>query len=143
MDDAKRKRLEAAGYVVGDYGDLLGHTDAEWKMIEYKLALRRAVRDLRDARGISQAQLAKRMGTGQARIAKIEGTSEEVGIDLMLRAFFELGGNPADLAIPERVRARGGNAPEAWTPEAVVGIPPEMKTRKGTKANSSGVKVGR
>ena len=39
MDSEKRKRLEAAGYAVGDASDFLGLTDAETELVELKVRL--------------------------------------------------------------------------------------------------------
>ncbi len=46
MDEAKRKRLEAAGWAFGDYGDFLGLTDAERRQVELRGTL---PEDLRSA----------------------------------------------------------------------------------------------
>ena len=61
MDEAKRRRLEAAGYRVGTVDELLGLTVEESALIEMKLALRLAVRARRESHGLTQEQLAERL----------------------------------------------------------------------------------
>ena len=47
MDEAKQKRLEAAGYKVGTVAEFLGLTQAESELIEIKLAFTYALIDQR------------------------------------------------------------------------------------------------
>jgi ribosome-binding protein aMBF1 (putative translation factor) len=101
MDEAKRKRLEAAGWTMGDYGDFLGLTDAERQHVELRGDLRRAVRRLREAKGLTQRALGKMIGSTQSRVAKVETGTGEVSLDLMFRAFFALGGKLEDLTDPK------------------------------------------
>jgi transcriptional regulator with XRE-family HTH domain len=96
MDPEKRKRLEAAGYRIGDYGDFLGLTDAEREIVEFRFRLFTAIRDLRTRAGLSQAEFAARIGTSQPRAAKIE-QGVGVSLDLMLKSYFALGGTLGDL----------------------------------------------
>ncbi len=100
MDEAKRKRLEAAGWTMGDYGDFLGLTDAERQHVELRGDLRHAVRRLREAKGMTQRALGKMIGSTQSRVAKVEAGSGEISLDLLFRAFFALGGKLADLTEP-------------------------------------------
>lgn len=121
MDGAKRAALEAAGFRFGDYGDFLGLTDGERALIEMRLSLARAVRRLRAARGLTQGELAARMKSTQARVAKIEAVSTEASLDLMFRALFALDGTLADLDGPgEPAEPADASAlPVAATAEAV------------------------
>ena len=91
MDEAKRRRLEAAGYRVGTVDEFLGLTDEDTALIEMKLALRRAVRARREASGMTQAALAERLGSSQSRVAKLEGTDPAVSLDLLVRALLAMG----------------------------------------------------
>jgi DNA-binding XRE family transcriptional regulator len=100
MDEAKRKRLEAAGWTVGDYGDFLGLTEAERQHVELRIALSDAVRRFREAKGLTQKALGKMIESTQARIAKVESGTVEVSLDLMFRAFFAAGGKLEDLTCP-------------------------------------------
>jgi DNA-binding XRE family transcriptional regulator len=98
MDDKQRRRLEAAGFAVGTVRDFLGLSDAEAELVETKVALARAIRERREAAGVSQVEVAKRIGSSQSRIAKIEVPDPHVTTDLMLRAFYAVGGRLADFA---------------------------------------------
>jgi DNA-binding XRE family transcriptional regulator len=55
------------------------------------LALARKVRALREKRGLTQAELAERAGTGQAAIARIESGKATPKLDLLARIAVALG----------------------------------------------------
>ncbi len=99
MDAQTRAALEAAGWKVGDAADFLGLTEEEQQMIEFRLAVGRGVRRLRESHLLTQQQLAERIGSSQSRVAKIEAASNEVSLDLMLRGFFSAGGRLSDLVL--------------------------------------------
>ena len=67
--------------------------DAEVALVEAKLRLGDVVRTVRQRRHLSQAALAKLMGSSQSRVAKVENRDTEVSLDLQLRAIFAA--NPA------------------------------------------------
>ena len=79
------------GWIEGSVQEFLGLSDAEAAYVETKLALTRAVRERRLALGISQAQMAKALGTSQSRFSFIEKGDPSVSLDLTLRALFETG----------------------------------------------------
>ncbi len=103
MDEAKRRRLEAAGYRVGTVDELLGLTAEESALIEMKLALRRAVRTRREEAGLTQTELAERLGSSQSRVAKLEGTDPAVSLDLLVRALLAMGATREEVARTIRV----------------------------------------
>jgi ribosome-binding protein aMBF1 (putative translation factor) len=110
MDKAKRERLEAAGFRVGDAEDFLELTEEERGLVELRLAVSRAVHRLRLQHGVTQQELAAKMKSSQSRVAKIEAASADVSLDLSFRALFAAGGRLADLvgrpsAFPPRKRA--------------------------------------
>ena len=108
MKTAKRQRLEAAGWKVGDAADFLGLTPEESRLIELRIAVTRAVRRCREARGMTQAELAARMKSSQPRVAKVEGGAADVSLDLAFKALFAAGGGMADVKPvrrPTKVRA--------------------------------------
>lgn len=88
MDLAKRQRLEAAGWKVGTVEEFLELTPVESELIELKLALGRKLKETRKSQNISQEELAKRMGSSQSRVAKIESGDPSVSLDLLARALF-------------------------------------------------------
>ena len=91
MDSAKRKRLESKGWVFGDVGDLLGLTPEEVRYIDLKIALSEALRPGRTIQGVTQQVLAKRLGSSQSRVAKMEAGDRSVSADLLLKALLALG----------------------------------------------------
>ena len=98
MNKARRNRLEAAGWKFGSAQDFLGLTDEEVRLIEIKIALSRGVRDLRRELGLTQSELAERLGSSQSRVAKIEGREGTVSIELMVRALLAMGATARDVA---------------------------------------------
>jgi DNA-binding XRE family transcriptional regulator len=91
MDSKKRKKLEAKGWVSGDAADFLGLTPEEARLIDLKLALRASIKEERTKKNVTQAELAKAMGSSQSRIAKMERGDPEVSVDLLLKALMALG----------------------------------------------------
>ena len=106
MKRSKRERLEAAGWRVGNASDFLGLTKEEAAFVEMKLALADSVRRRRQARRLTQTQLARRIGSSQSRVAKMEAADPSVSIDLLMRALLEMGASRAEVArtISKRVR---------------------------------------
>ena len=99
MDAEQRAKMEAMGYaVVDDAADWLELTEVERQIVDVRLRLGREIRRRRTEAGLSQAQLAERIGSSQSRVAKAEGTAPGVAIDLMMRAFFAAGGTVDELA---------------------------------------------
>ena len=98
MDKAKRKRLEARGWRVGTASDFLGLSAEEAALVEMKVSLSQALRARREARGLSQVALAKRLRSSQSRVAKMEAADQTVSIDLLLRGLVVLGATPRDIA---------------------------------------------
>jgi predicted XRE-type DNA-binding protein len=92
MDLAKRKRLEAAGWKVGDAADFLEMNDAERQLLDARVKLALAIRRQREARHLSQKALGIKLGTSQPRVAKIERAASDVSLDQLMRAFAAAGG---------------------------------------------------
>lgn len=98
MKDRKKSRLEAAGWRIGDADAFLGLTPEESALVEMKLVLSASVRERRIARRLTQGQLAKRLGSSQSRVAKIEAADPSVSLDLLVRSLLALGASRADVA---------------------------------------------
>lgn len=92
MTPEKRKRLEAAGYVVGDTRDFLGLTPEEVQLIDLRIRVSRAIKVAREKAGITQAQLAEKIGSSQPRIAVAEMAGKGASLDLLFRCLFAAGG---------------------------------------------------
>ncbi len=91
MHASKRKKLEAAGYKVGDVADFLNLSPEEAALIDVKVRLASQLVALRKKAKISQAVLAKRIGSSQSRVAKMEACDPSVSMDLMFKTAFALG----------------------------------------------------
>ena len=89
--EEKKKRLEAAGWKVGNAEDFLGLTPEESAYIDVKIALSDNFKVLRQQRKLSQVQTAQILKTSQSRVAKMEKGDPSVSTDLLLKALFTLG----------------------------------------------------
>ena len=98
MNKDKKKRLELAGWVVGDAAGFLQLSEEESRFLELKMALASGVRELRERSGLTQAALAERLGSSQSRVAKMEAGDPTVTVDLLLRSLLVLGASPRDIA---------------------------------------------
>ena len=61
MDKTKAKRLAAKGWNLGSAGEFLGLSAAEATLVDMKVSLSQALRARRQARGLSQVALARRL----------------------------------------------------------------------------------
>jgi predicted XRE-type DNA-binding protein len=93
MDEARRERLEAAGWRFGDAADFLQLTPDEAAFVEVKLALASYLRDLRRSTW-TQTQVAERLGSSQSRVAKMEAAHRSASLDLLVRSVLALGATP-------------------------------------------------
>jgi predicted transcriptional regulator len=91
MKASKRKQLEAAGWKVGSVSEFLELSDAEEMLVNMKLALAANVKTLRQQKRITQQELAKRIGSSQSRIAKMEVADRSVSMELFVRSLAALG----------------------------------------------------
>ncbi len=98
MNKAKRKQLERRGWKVGSASEFLGLATAESRFIEFKLVLSRRLRERREARKLTQLELAQQLRSSQSRIAKMEAGDPSVSLDLLIRSLFSLGATKRDLA---------------------------------------------
>ncbi len=98
MDKKKRRRLERDGWVVGDSTTFLDLSVEEQRFIETKLALAAGLRRWRERLGMTQTDVAKRCGSSQSRVAKMEAGDRSVSTDLLLRVLFSLGAKRQDVA---------------------------------------------
>ena len=98
MRSEQRKRLERAGWTVGDASTFLELSADERRFIETKLALAAGLRQRREHLGLTQTEVARRFGSSQSRVAKMEAADLAVSMDLMLRSLFRLGASRQDVA---------------------------------------------
>jgi len=98
MKKKRIKELETKGFVVGDIQDFLGLAPEEVEYIEMKVVLSRKVKELREQQKLTQVGLARKLGSSQSRISKIEAGDSSVSIDLQIRGLLALGANREDIA---------------------------------------------
>ena len=98
MNNVKRKRLERAGWEVGDTAEFLKLSEEEARFLEMKLALANGVRELRERRVLTQAALADRLGSSQSRVAKMEAGDRSLSLDLMMRSLLAIGATATEIA---------------------------------------------
>jgi len=72
-------------------GKFLDLSDADQAVIELRLELAASVRKRRVAARITQAALAKALGSSQARVAKMEEGDPQASIESLVRALAVLG----------------------------------------------------
>lgn len=98
MTRLNRAKLRKAGWRSGSYKDFLGLSDAETALIEMHAALRSHLRERRVSVGLSQSELAARIGSSQSRVAKMEAGDPSVSLDLLIRTLLSLGATTKDIA---------------------------------------------
>ena len=97
MKATKRKKLERAGWAVGSASDFLGLSEAEVVIVGMKLALASKLRTLRQQQKLTQEEVAKRIGSSQSRVAKMEVAERSVSIELLVRSLISLGASPGQI----------------------------------------------
>ncbi len=90
MDEQKRKQLEEKGWVSTTVDELFGLTPEESAYIEFKLNLSNYLKSRRQESEMTQTELAKKIGSSQSRVAKMEKGDPSVSIDLMVKSLFAL-----------------------------------------------------
>jgi hypothetical protein len=112
VEKTKRGKLEAAGWRVGSAEEFLELSAEEAAFVDLKLALSTELRDRRSASGLTQVELARKMGSSQSRVAKMEASDPEVTVDLLIKGLLATGASRRDIAKavarPRRRRTRTG-----------------------------------
>jgi len=98
MLEEKRKRLAAKGWRSGSAADFLGLSPEEERYVELRLRLSQGVRERRQRRRLTQAELARTLRSSQSRVAKMEAGDPSVSIDLLVRSLLAMGASSRDLA---------------------------------------------
>ncbi|MEA2462568.1 MAG: hypothetical protein QOJ98_315 [Acidobacteriota bacterium] len=110
MKASTKKKLESAGWRVGDAKEFLGLTEAEEQLVEMKLALAKVLRSARERHNLTQAELAKRVRSSQSRVAKMEAGDVSISLDLLMKTLFAAGAENRDVAkavaSPRRILAK-------------------------------------
>lgn len=91
MNNAKKKKLESAGWRVGSTDEFLELTPEENAIIELRLALSKALKAQRNSRSLTQTSAADLLNTSQSRLAKMEAGDASVSLDLLIHSLIGLG----------------------------------------------------
>ncbi len=110
MNKEKQKALEAAGWVFEDAEDFLELTVEERAIVEMKVKLSRAVRDVREKQKLTQSDLARKLKTSQPRVNKIEAGAAGVSLEQLLNSWFALGGT-AEMKLKQHGIVRVDDSP--------------------------------
>ena len=97
MKAEKSKKLEKAGWTIGDARDFLELNASDAEFVEIKLGLARRLRELREEHRWTQADLASRLGSSQSRVAKMEAADSTVSVDLLVRSLLSAGADRRDV----------------------------------------------
>jgi DNA-binding XRE family transcriptional regulator len=90
MEKDKQKRVEAAGWKIGDVEELLNLTPEESAYIELKLSLSQNLQKRRRMLNITQQDFARLIKSSQSRVAKMEAGDPSVSLDLLVRSLLAL-----------------------------------------------------
>jgi DNA-binding XRE family transcriptional regulator len=94
---SKKQKLERAGWVVSGTQEFLDLSDAAMALIDVRVSLAQALRQRRQKMKISQATFAKRVGSSQSRVAKMEAGDPSVSIDLLVRSLITSGSSAEEI----------------------------------------------
>ena len=104
MDNAVRKRLEAADFVETTVEELFGLTPEKARLVETKVRLSQLLYQRRLDAGMKQEEIATKVGTSQSRISVLEKMARtrqnvsEISVDTMLKTLFSMGASDQDIA---------------------------------------------
>lgn len=91
MTEKKKKMLEANGYRVVDSADWLGLSNEEAQIVDMRVALAQELERVRKAKGITQAELARRVGTKQSGVARMINNPDTSTMDNLIKGLIALG----------------------------------------------------
>ena len=97
MKTEKRKKLENAGWKVGSADEFLDLSAEESALVSIRLALAQKLKGRRLRLGLSQVQLARRLGSSQSRVAKMEAAEPDISVDLLVRGMLATGAKPKEV----------------------------------------------
>jgi ribosome-binding protein aMBF1 (putative translation factor) len=98
MRKQKKARLMAKGWKVGTVKEFLNLSDEESAYVELKIRLAAGLKQRRQAKGLSQLDLATKLHSSQSRVAKMEAGDPSVSLDLLIRSLISLGASDHELS---------------------------------------------
>lgn len=106
MKATEKKRLERAGWRVGTVEEFLDLSPEEAELVEMKLALGDLLKRRRLRKRLTQVALARKLGSSQSRIAKLELGVRGATLDLLFRALLAAGVTTDEIARAMRHKKR-------------------------------------
>ena len=97
MNKTIRKRLESAGFRSVTVAEFLNLTPEEEALVEINAALSRRLKELRQARGLTQDSFGEELGVSQSRVARLEGAEPGVSMEHLIRALLKSGATREEL----------------------------------------------
>jgi len=97
MKTKKQNKLENAGWKPGSAEEFLDLTPGESAMVGIRLALSQKLKGRRLQLGFPQVELARRLGSSQSRVAKMEAAAPGISVDLLVRGILATGANPKEV----------------------------------------------
>jgi len=98
MDKKKKNLLKKHGLKVGTVTEFLDLSKEDEIMIELRLSLGELISSARKRMKISQEKLAKKLGSSQSRVAKMEQADPTVSIDLLIKSLIRMGVDRKEVA---------------------------------------------
>jgi len=98
MKVKKARTLTQAGWRVGSTRDFLELSDAEETLVEMRLSLSSLLRERRQVTQLTQDGLARRVGSSQSRVARMEAGEAGVSFELLIKALLETGATRREVA---------------------------------------------
>lgn len=137
MKESKRKKLEQAGWTIGDASEFLELSEAEEMIVKVRLALATEVKQQRKRLKMTQDQLAKQIGSSQSRVAKVETADKSVSIDLLFRSLALMGTTREEIGRVIAATSATKKSSQRTSKKKVKKRAVNTKTAAGKKAASS------
>jgi len=97
MDVQKQKKLEAAGWKIGNTEDFLELDQVESSFIALKIALSQHLKTRRQSLRLTQKEFAGMIHSSQSRVAKMEAGDPGVSLDLLVKSLLTLKTSKEDI----------------------------------------------
>lgn len=106
-----QNRENRRAWKFGSTDEFLGLTPEESAYIDLKLKLAASLRAKRLAARLTQAEIARMVGSSQSRVAKMEACDPTVTIDLLVRSLLALGvsGREIGQSMAQGIRGRASD----------------------------------
>ena len=91
MKETKKNILEAKGYKVTDSAEWLGLSKEEAQLVNMRAALAQELERVRKAKGITQSELARRVGTKQSGVARMLNNPDTSTMDNLIKGLIAMG----------------------------------------------------